>query len=132
MVGAAGEEAVTTPLSPPKGRASEAEIACAGLDLVLGLEVIRAICGNAIDGQNDVSNAHLGSGCFASIDQQQEVSNASAGAGVRVPSIPETTSHMLSVALEGNGPHSAGRSAASTDSLTDTCHMSRCRLIYSH
>lgn len=50
---------------------SEAEMACAGLYLVLGLEVIHALCGNAINGQNDVSNIHLGLGCLASISELQ-------------------------------------------------------------
>lgn len=44
---------------------------CAGLNLVLGLEVIHAVRGNAINGQNDVSNTHLGFGCLASISELQ-------------------------------------------------------------
>lgn len=44
---------------------------CAGLDLVLGLQMIHAIRGNAINRQNDVSDTHLGSGRLASISELQ-------------------------------------------------------------
>lgn len=44
-------------------------MARAGLNLVLGLEVIHAVCGNPINRQNDVSNTHLGLGGLASISQ---------------------------------------------------------------
>ena len=47
----------------------EAEAARAGLNLVLGLEVVHAVCGNAVNGQDDVSNTYLGFGCFASISE---------------------------------------------------------------
>lgn len=49
----------------------EAEMACAGLDKILGLKMIHAFCGGAINGQNDVSNAHLGSGCLATVSELQ-------------------------------------------------------------
>lgn len=50
---------------------SEAEMVCAGLDLVLGLQMIHAIRGNTINRQNDVSDTHLGSGRLASIGELQ-------------------------------------------------------------
>lgn len=34
----------------------EAEVSSAALDLVLGLQVVHALCGDAVDGQNHVSN----------------------------------------------------------------------------
>lgn len=50
---------------------SEAEVTCARFNLVLGLQVVHAVGGNAIDGENDVSDAHLGFGRLASIGQLQ-------------------------------------------------------------
>lgn len=51
---------------------SEAELVCAGLDLVLGLQVVHALRGEAVDGQNDVADAHLGSGRLPTVRQLQE------------------------------------------------------------
>lgn len=51
---------------------SETELACAGLDLVLGLQVVHALRGDAVNGQNDVADAHLGSGRLPTVRQLQE------------------------------------------------------------
>lgn len=50
---------------------SEAQTVYAGFDEVLGLQVVHAVGGNAVDGQNHVADAHLSSGCFASIGELQ-------------------------------------------------------------
>lgn len=46
---------------------SEAELVCGGFDLVLGLQVIHALCGNAIYRLYDVSNTHLCFDCLSSV-----------------------------------------------------------------
>lgn len=51
---------------------SEAELVCAGLDLVLGLQVVHALRGDAVNGQNDVADVHLGSGCLPAVRQLSE------------------------------------------------------------
>ncbi len=51
---------------------SETESVCGGLDFVLSLQVIHAVCGNAINGQDDVSNTHLGFGCLSPIVELQK------------------------------------------------------------
>lgn len=50
---------------------SEAELVRAGLDLVLRLKVSHAVRGNAVNGQNDVTHAHLGPGRLSSICELQ-------------------------------------------------------------
>lgn len=48
---------------------SEAEVASAALDLVLGLQVVHALGGDAVDGQNHVSHGDATLGCFTAIRQ---------------------------------------------------------------
>lgn len=50
---------------------SETQTVGAAFYLVLGLQVVHALCGNAINGQNDVSHAHVGSDGLAFIGQLQ-------------------------------------------------------------
>lgn len=47
----------------------EAEVACAVLDLVLSLQVVHAVCGDSIDGQNQVSNGNPSFGRLPTISQ---------------------------------------------------------------
>lgn len=47
----------------------EVQVACAGLDLVLGFQMGHALCGDAVDGEDGVSDADFGFGCLASICQ---------------------------------------------------------------
>lgn len=58
---------------------SEAELVCAGLDLVLGLQVVHALRGDAVNGQNDVADAHLGSGRLPTVRQLQKDQRKHAG-----------------------------------------------------
>lgn len=46
---------------------SEAEVAGAALDLVLGLKVVHALGGDAVNGQNHVSDSDATFGCLAAI-----------------------------------------------------------------
>lgn len=48
---------------------SEAEVTSAALDLVLGLQVVHALGGDAVDGQNHVSHGDATFGCFTAIRQ---------------------------------------------------------------
>lgn len=48
---------------------SEAEVASAALDLVLGLQVVHALGGDAVDGQNQVSHGDATFGRFPAIRQ---------------------------------------------------------------
>lgn len=50
---------------------SQAEVASAALDLVLGLQVVHALRGNAVNGQNRVSNSNATFGCLTAIRQLQ-------------------------------------------------------------
>ena len=43
------------------------EVAGAVLDLVLGLQVVHAVGGDAVDGQDQVSHSHASLGCLASV-----------------------------------------------------------------
>ena len=45
----------------------ECQLAAGGLDLVLGLQVVHAVGGDAVDGQDQVSHSHASLGCLASV-----------------------------------------------------------------
>lgn len=50
----------------------EAEVASAVLDLVLGLQVVHAFCGDAINGQNHVSNSNAALSCLPTVCELQK------------------------------------------------------------
>ena len=48
---------------------SQGQVPGAGLDLVLGLQVVHAVRGDAIDGRDQVSDAEVGPGRLSTIRQ---------------------------------------------------------------